>query len=113
MVRQVVELCNHGPSQTVAEALLYDCLRSELTTGSADATLARLKGLLAMDYPRGSWDFSVMFDRVLPKVASARHALYRALGAAILDADRVDELDAFDVWRSTVATDPFAGSAPK
>lgn len=103
-----MELCDHRPSQAVAEALLYDCLRSELMTGSAGAMLARLKGVLAMGYERGSWDFSAMFDVVLPKLEPAKQAFYSALGAAILDADRIGELDSFEVWRATIAADPFA-----
>jgi hypothetical protein len=106
MVKNVLRL-KRGPAQNVAEALLYDCLCSELSSGSASAELGRLKGLLALGYPRDTWDFSEMFARVLPKVAADRQELYRALGAAILDERRVADLDAFELWRATPSMDPF------
>jgi hypothetical protein len=108
MVQQVVGLYDPDSSQTVAEALLYGCLSSELTKRSADAILACLKGLVEIGYARELWDFTPTFDRVLPAISPERQALYKALGAAIIDADRVAELDTFDVWRVTVPTDPFA-----
>ena len=108
LVRRVVKLCDRKPSQTVAEALLYGCLQRALTSGSADELLARLKGLLALGYARGSLDFAALFDRVLPKLAPERQAFYRALGAAILEADRLADLDAFESWHTALATDPFA-----
>ena len=110
LVRTVTKFSGNQPSQTLAEALLYDALRLELTAGLSEAALARLKGLLALGYQRGSWDFSPMFDVVLPKLEPAKRAFYRALGAAILDADRVGELDDFDAWRTIVPADPFANS---
>jgi tetratricopeptide (TPR) repeat protein len=113
MVQQVVELSAPHSSQAVAEALLYGCLASEMTTGSAGAMLAKLKDVLKTGYRRGTWDFSPMFDRVLPAISPARQALYRALGTAIIDADRLAELDTFEAWRGIVPTDPFAPLDPE
>jgi hypothetical protein len=48
-----------------------------------------------------------MFDAVLPRISIDRAPLYRALGAAILEPDRVADPDAFPAWRDLQPTDPF------
>jgi hypothetical protein len=108
MVLQVVGLADGQPTQALAEAHLYDCLQRELDSGSADAMLGRLKSLFHMGFERGTWDFSPVFDAVFPRIDASRVALYRAIGAAILDADQVQALEKFEVWRNIAASTPYA-----
>ena len=108
MVRKVVELAEGEPSQGLAEALLYGCMQSELTSGNTSAMLSRLKCLLNLGYVRGNWNFTHVFDAVLPRVAPAYADLFRALGAAILDADALQALDQFEEWRKVLPSDVFA-----
>ncbi|MCK9388501.1 MAG: tetratricopeptide repeat protein [Sulfuritalea sp.] len=107
LVRRTVDLSVGSPSQTLAEALLYDCLISELTTGAVGASLGRLKALFRLGFERLTWDFSALFQAVLPNIAADRRDLYRALGDAILDVDKVVVLDGFPLWRQSNPNDPF------
>ncbi len=107
LIQHVITLSAGAPSQALAEALLDGSLLHELLKASPDTILARLKVLLAMDYPRGNWDFSAVFEAVLPKIEPENVALYRALGVAILDGAKVSALDAFERWRRIDPTDPF------
>ena len=96
-------------TQTLAEGLLYGALRQELQPDSDEVDmLARLKGAVQADYPRGSWDFSPMFAAVLPRLPAPRREFFRALGDAILNAEHVPALDAMESWRELRAVDPFA-----
>ncbi len=108
MIRHILQIVVGVPSQAVAEALLYGCLQRELVSGPVGPMLSRLKGLLGLGYERGTWDFSLVFDTVLPRIFPEKHEFYRALGRAILDADQVQSLNQFDSWRIVNATDPFA-----
>ncbi len=107
LIQRAITLWAGAPSQALAEALLYGSLLHELLKASPDTILARLKALLAMDYPRDNWDFSAVFEAVLPKIEPENVALYRALGVAILDGAKVSALDAFERWRRIDPTDPF------
>ncbi|WP_332879649.1 KGGVGR-motif variant AAA ATPase [Massilia sp. S19_KUP03_FR1] len=89
------------PSQSHAEALLYLCLNAELNASDVQPSMARLKILLQHGYERGSWDFTALFGAVLPKIAAERTALYRALGDAILNKEKVFYLDQFKEWQVT------------
>lgn len=103
--QQVFQLNLSSLHQSGAEALLYLCLCSELIEGDHIAPLGHLKKYLETDWDRGSWDFSPIFDATFPHIPEDRHKFYRALGAAILDADAVKLLDEFDMWRSVAAED--------
>jgi hypothetical protein len=108
LLRRVVELSDNCASQALAEALLYECLNSELKTGIPGDGLGRLKRLLSIGFTRGSWDFTSVFESVLPRVTEDRRDLYMAVGDAILDAELVPALDGFALWRETPPSDPFA-----
>ncbi|MBQ0959030.1 tetratricopeptide repeat protein [Ideonella sp. 4Y11] len=108
-VRHCLELARPQVSQASAEALMYGALIAELQPGADSADmLRRLKGALFDGFERGSWDFTLVFDAVLPHLPEPRRAFYLALGRAILDADQVAALDAFEPWRSLQPLDPFA-----
>lgn len=102
---QVFQLNISSLHQSGAEALLYLCLCSELIDGDHVAPLGHLKKYLEKNWERGEWDFSPIFEATFPHFPADRHNLYRALGAAILDADAVKALDEFDLWRSVKAVD--------
>lgn len=108
VIRRVIESAAGEPSQALGEALLYDCLISELDSGTVGQSVGRLKELLRLGYDRGNWDFSPVFDTCLPDIAAERRDFYRALGEAILDAEKVAELDRFQVWQQTQPADPFS-----
>jgi len=107
LIRKVIDISGGRPSQTVAEALLYRCLHSELSSGIPGNGIGCLKSLLSMDFERGSWDFSAVFESVLPKICSDRHSIYRAIGEAVLNADSLPALNEFPLWRDTPPSDPF------
>ena len=107
LVRKVIEISENRPSQAVAEALLYRCLHSELNSGIPGNGIGKLKRLLSMGFERKSWDFSAMFESVLPKISSDRQGIYRAIGDAILNADSLSALNEFPLWRDTPLSDPF------
>ena len=108
LVCKVIDFSEGRPSQAVGEALLYRCLHSELISGIPGNGMGCLKSLLSMDFERGFWDFSAVFDSVLPKISSDRHSLYRGIGDAILNAESVPALNEFALWRDTPPSDPFA-----
>lgn len=107
LVRKVISLAAGEPSQAVAEALLYGCLSSELSSGTSGNGLGGLKNVLSRGFERGSWDFSAVFESVLPKIAPERQDMYRAIGDAILNPDKLPALEECSLWRDTPATDPF------
>ena len=111
LVRKVISLAEGEPSQAVAEALLYGCLYSELSSGTSGNGLGRLKNLLSRGFERGAWDFSAVFESVLPKIAPERQDMYRAIGDAILNPEKLQALDDFPLWCKTKASDPFNQSS--
>jgi Tfp pilus assembly protein PilF len=94
-------------TQTVAEVFLYACLLAELGLGHLEQRLGQLKGLLRLGFERGVWDFSLVFDAVLPKIETVRHDFYRTLGQAILDQNEVPALERNSIWRDIIERDPF------
>ncbi|TYL41858.1 hypothetical protein [Dickeya sp. ws52] len=108
LIKRVIQLSQSNISQALAEALLYGCLYSELTAEALDKHLGYLKKVLSTGFERGLWDFTAIFEAVLPKINQERWEFYRALGTAILDADSVPALDDFDLWRDVTPSDPFA-----
>lgn len=101
------ELCDRAiinssdsPSQVHAEALLYLCLHAELTGTDPALALRDLKSLLATGYRRGKWDFTALFNVVFRKIPNAKQDLYRAVGSAILDKNKVAALDTIPAWKN-------------
>ena len=107
LIRKVIDISGGRPSQSLAEALLYRCLHSELSSGTPGNGIGCLKSLLSMDFERKSWDFSAVFESVLPKICSDRQSIYRAIGDAILNAESLPALDEFPLWHDTPSSDPF------
>lgn len=107
MLAQVITLAKGQASQILAEALFYGVLSQALGQHSPTPYLARLKRLLALSYPRGDWDFTPLFDAVLPDIDPAQAQHYRALGAAILDAAALPALGALPWWQAVPEADPF------
>jgi protein O-mannosyl-transferase len=109
LIKRCVAACDAVPSQALAEALLYGALSYELRVDpSLIDSLPRLKGLLAMGFERGSWDFSRVFEATLPNISEDKHSIYRAIGAAILDANALVELKHLPAWQEVSPKDPFA-----
>jgi protein O-mannosyl-transferase len=108
LVERALDISRPDVSQPVAEGLLYGALIEELETGVVGgAMLARLKGALLVDYLRFPWDFSAVFDAVLPKLPASRRDVFRSLGEAILDIDKLALLDVIESWRDLIGLDPF------
>ena len=107
MLAQVITLAKGQASQILAEALFYGVLSQALGQHSPTPYLARLKRLLALSYPRGDWDFTPLFDAVLPDIDPEQAQHYRALGAAILDAAALPALGALLWWQAVPEADPF------
>ncbi|RLA11324.1 MAG: hypothetical protein DRQ52_09820 [Gammaproteobacteria bacterium] len=106
-IRKAVQLSHCMPSQTLAEALFYDCLRFELAANSVGKSVGRLKALFEEGYERGIWDFSAFFDRHLSELPEERRDFYVALGAAVLDVAKVIELEKFTLWDKIESIDPY------
>lgn len=109
LVKKVIIESRMRVSQAVAEGLLYGALAQEIMPElKLDDMLARLKGALLTGYPRGSWDFSLMFSAILPRVTPERRDLFIALGKAILNIEDLPPLDLIESWRAILAIDPFS-----
>lgn len=107
MLAQVITLAKGQASQTLAEALFYGVLSQALGQHSPTPYLARLKRVLALGYPRASWNFIPLFDAVLPDIDPAQAQHYRVLGAAILDEAALPALGALPWWQAVPEADPF------
>jgi len=71
--------------------------------------LGRLKTILTAGFERGNWSFDQVLIMAQARLEEADYRLYAALTAAILDADKAAELDAFPRWRDIA---PIALDAP-
>jgi predicted Zn-dependent protease len=107
MLAQVITLAKGQASQTLAEALFYGVLSQALGQHSPTPYLARLKHLLALGYSRIFWDFTPLFDAVLPDIDPEQAQHYRALGAAILDEAALPALAQWPEWAELPEEDPF------
>ncbi len=108
LVYRVIDLCRPTVSQALAEALLYGALVEELVPGeSANNLLNRLKAAMAAGFERAQWDFSRLLNLILPKLDPSRRELFRAVGDAILDAEKVADLEKIETWRALEAVDPY------
>jgi tetratricopeptide (TPR) repeat protein len=108
LVCRVIELSKPEYTQALAEALLYGALVEELDSSEATAQmLGRLKAIIKAGFQRGEWDFTDLFTEILPKLKSTRRELFRAIGDAILDVDKVADLEAIEAWCALEKVDPF------
>jgi len=108
-VKQVQTLSKPEISQTLAEALLYGAIVSELNEKAHHevVALAQLKGTLSYGFQRGSWEFTQLYEIILPQLPTQRHVLYKAIAEAILDEEKLPELEALSDWQEIQAADPF------
>ncbi|ELI6423567.1 tetratricopeptide repeat protein [Aeromonas veronii] len=111
MVQRAVAISQKTPSQGLAEVLFYHCLLEELNYKTPSRSIGRLKMLFELNYKRGTWDFSPLFNSCLPKIELERHDFYLALAAAILDKDKLPALDNFTWWNDATKEDPFTLTA--
>lgn len=99
LVDIVTSLVEAHRSQALAEALLYGAfVHSELGTKDT-RMLARLKSLLLTGFDRGEWDFSPLFEKVVPRCPENERPLLRSLCDAVLDEGKVSDLDLHGEWR--------------
>lgn len=108
LVHRVIELSKPELTQVLAEALLYGALVEELEpTKATGQMLNRLKSALISGYSRGKWNFTDLFAQILPKLGLSRRELFRAIGDAILNADKVVDLEAIEAWGVLESVDPY------
>jgi Tfp pilus assembly protein PilF len=107
LIERAVEVSRPKVEQSVAEGLLYLSLLNE-TNGAHPDAMRRLKGALQIGYARALWDFSQLFDAVLPRIPELRRELYVAVGEAILNNARLQQLETMPAWRKLKPIDPFA-----
>jgi len=61
--------------------------------------LARLRTMLLRGFEREDWSFDDVLAAASGKLSEEDNKLYAALAAAILDANRVADLEGFDRWK--------------
>ncbi len=86
-------------TQVAAEILFYRVLLSAKQSEDPRPELARIKTLLAKGFKRGSWSFAPHLEAVEPFIDDDKLKFYRAVADAILDEERVSDLEAFSEWR--------------
>ncbi|OOZ38890.1 hypothetical protein BOW53_13775 [Solemya pervernicosa gill symbiont] len=94
------------PSQGLAEGLLYLALLSLIDHGDATPFLKRLKGVLASNYQRGSWDFEPVFNAISDRIDEETLNFYRQLGTAILDDSTLPDLENNELWHALESVSP-------
>ncbi len=90
---------NDQSVQAKAEALLYIGLSAKLENKDDSHALGRLRTLLKNDFVRIPWSFEDIFEVAAPKLTEDDTKLYSALGAAILDTNRVSDLETLPRWQ--------------
>lgn len=108
-IKRIIKITRPKPMQVLAEALLYSCLGYELFPEIVKIpALPRLKNLIKVGFERGEWSFEYLFDVVLPDLSDEKQKFYRALGDAILDEQKVSDLEKFRAWTDCEEVDFFA-----
>lgn len=91
---------NTGQTNYLAAGLaLNSGLAAKIEQRDDAPALGRLKSLLTTGFERDNWSFDEVLILTQARLAEVDCLLYAALAAAILDADKVAELDAFSRWR--------------
>ena len=85
------------PLQTIREM----AATAAETVGPA---LSRLKWLFAKGYDREAWSFDNVLATAAGKIPEDEMPFYRALADAILDEQKVADLDQFERWREIEPT---------
>ena len=89
-------------NQLAAEVALYRSLIACIEGRSDASALGRLKTLLRNGFIRDPWSFDTVLAAATPKLSHEGKTFYEALAAAILDGDKVADLDAFARWKEIV-----------
>jgi tetratricopeptide (TPR) repeat protein len=87
------EVCN-----VAAEILLYWCLIARMEGCDDTPGVDRLKSVLAEGFERGRWSFEQVFEAARDSLTSEELAFYLVLGDAILDPEKMGELEQFERW---------------
>ena len=85
--------------QGAAAGALYRGLIARIEQKDDSPALARLKTMLSRGFQRSSWSFDGVLAVAAGKLSEDENKLYAALAAAILDADRVADLEGFERWK--------------
>ena len=83
-------------NQITAEVALYLMVLDQITAQSSDIA-TKLKWLLHTGFTRGNWSFDDLWD-ALTEPLGQQLEYFKAIGEAILDEDKVSELDGFQQW---------------
>lgn len=85
--------------QVAAEATFYLGLTAKLQHRDDQYALGHLKTLLQIGFARGNWSFETLLATLQSRLVEADYLLYVALAAAILDTEKVADLDHYPRWR--------------
>jgi len=99
VVDRACELNQQTNSQAGAIAFLYQALIQRLSQGDDQASLGTLKTLLAVGFTRYSGDLDYHLASLAAKLCPQDQTLYEALGAAILDEQKVGDLETIERWQ--------------
>ena len=98
-VSQALALNKGEVRQLAAEVLLYSCLIVRMEDRDDTAGIARLKSVLEMGFLRQPCFFTQVLEMAKDAIPSEEFDLYSALADAILDAEKVHDLDRFERWK--------------
>jgi tetratricopeptide (TPR) repeat protein len=102
-------LAKDSGSQVAAVVLLLRGLLLKIKASDDASALGRLKTLLKTGFTRGDWSFDHVLAGTKNSLSEDAHKLYAALAAAILDSEKVAELEEFPRWQQVA---PIPLSAP-
>ena len=86
------------PHQIGAEVAFYRCLCLRLQKKNDTTPLGYLKQLFILGFRRHDWGFDEVLSKLTGKLSPRDVQFYTALSQAILDAEKVEGLSAFDQW---------------
>ena len=96
---QALALNKGEVGQLAAEVLLYWCLIVRMKGRDDTAGIARLKSVLEKGFLREIWSFAQVLEVAKDAIALEEFDFYSALADAILDAEKVHDLDRFERWK--------------
>jgi hypothetical protein len=89
--------------QMAAELALYSAILARVRLENDTTAIGELQSLLSDGFPRLPWSFDDVLLLVSERLSTEDHALYSALAAGILDANRMPDITALLLQRSTKA----------
>lgn len=93
------KLCGTQIDQATAESWFYRALLLRMTDKPINDAIGRLRTLIDSHFKRGSWSFDGVLEVAKEKLKPDDYDFLAAVAAAILDEDKVPELDKFPQWR--------------